>query len=251
MFGAVWVGDHGVCRYLMIGQQVQGGSVLDGSGIPTVVPDSSYVVGWLAAGTQCPDGSFVMIGLGSGAGAVALLTCFPEIDLTVIEIDPVVVGMCQRHFPLIDQLQDTGRLRIVVADANKYLSDSLREGDQWDVGLGDAYTGQNSLAINDPCRSALVKVTGDQWFNFIGTKDGPPIRHLHESMERLGKPITHVFDCSPDAGPAVLRNLMVTSATLDLPAIDEFEAFEGLDDESVDRVRARYRSMIGSDVTKV
>lgn len=255
MFGTLSVVQTDWARRIAIEQQNQGGSFLEpalvterGPVSPGPVFEASYMTGWLLAGTQNQTGRGLMIGLGSGAGAIGLLHCFPGIDLTVVEIDPQMVALATQHFPLIDHFQDLGRLQIVRADANQFLQDAAGRGESWDFLVGDAFTGTNHHHCPDDLLHLMTICSQSLWFNVIDNIGGRDLDGLVAKLQRLDRPC-QAFDFRPETPPNVARNLLVTTQPIDPQVADEFEPFQDLDHPNVDQVRAQYRSLLASSVS--
>jgi hypothetical protein len=247
MFGPVWVFDRQGVRSLAIGSQVQGGSVLDVHGDPGPIADSLYMNGWLMAGACRPDASGLMLGLGSGAGCTALLENFPDLDLTVVEIDPVVISVANTWFPLLARHQDSGRLRVVHADAADYVQASQAQGDRWDTGFVDAYQGQNELAVHDRELQAFMALVDNTWFNTIVVPGSP--RHLafRQLVRQNAQGLTREWDCQPGQAPGLPHNLVCTNAKVDDQVLDSLEPYENYDGPGVDDARARYRQVLQAE----
>ena len=210
-FGPVELRDSCGHRELLINGQVQGGAYFD-PGAEVIWPDlpdtapgpistAAYANGWLLAGLDHPVSSGLMIGLGSGCGAVQLLANFPGVDLTIVEIDPVIVQTALEGFPLLGYYMDRGMLDIRVADA----SDFLAEGhDHWDFGLADAYTGEAELVADH--LPDLIRRTDDLYLNVIDRFDGPSMRAIGECLQAADKPVREVFKSVPPGLLHVLRD---------------------------------------------
>lgn len=141
-FGALRVVEDEDLRALFIGSQCQGAvlRVTDDEG-PTPGPfaHSPFTTGWLLAGCRHPRGRGLMLGLGSGAGAVTLLSNFPELTLRVVEIDERLIELALGHYPRLARLHRQRRLEIVNADARDVVGDA---SEHFDFALLDAFTGE-------------------------------------------------------------------------------------------------------------
>lgn len=190
------------------------------------------MAGWLAAGVKEPKGDFVMVGLGSGAGAVGLLLNFPECYLTVVEYSPEVRELAEDAFPVLRFLQDQGRLVIVIEDAGEFFRTPQ---ERWDVGLADAYVGENDHLTH--YLDDFVKATDHQWFNVIGQ---PRTGVLPAMIKRY--PIRAAYTEYGHQG--VLANWLLTSVADDL-AYREFVPFPRLDHPSAVQARTHYHRLLG------
>ncbi len=248
MFGQLSVVETSGARRLYIDQQNQGGLVLGPDGQPLPIAMSGYTTGWLLAGSQNPTGEALMVGLGSGAGPVSLLTCFPGLDLTVIEIDPAVVEMAQKWFPDVAHLMDHGRLRVLTGDAVGVLQQSFESGDRWDFAMADAYQGSERHHCPDDLLAALLSVTPHLWFNCIDHQGGPDISLLSDHLAALGAPIQHVLDCAPKVGQQLKHNLICTTQAIDPQKADAFEPYQGTSGWAVEHAREQYVDLLGGEI---
>jgi hypothetical protein len=147
-FGKVRVIDEPYTRSLYINNQLQG-RVHKSPNAQDWEPNCSPGVGALSnnvfvsssvlLGCQVPQGSGLILGLGCGAGIMMNLACFPQMRLTVVEIDPVIIKLCLTFFPLIDYYKEQGRLQIIEADAETFLRSRPQGFDfiQFDVAVGE------------------------------------------------------------------------------------------------------------------
>jgi spermidine synthase len=74
------------------------------------------------------------IGLGGGRTVSYLSAALPDTAILAVELDKDVVDLAKKYF----KFKETARLRTVVADGRAFL---MRDKDQWDVILIDAYRG--------------------------------------------------------------------------------------------------------------
>lgn len=236
MFGPIQVVDRGDARLLLLNGQTQGGSLLQPpaasvdprlpSDAPGPLSSSAYTLGWVLAGLQNRYGSGVMIGLGSGAGVNELLYCCPDVDLTVIEIDPVMVDMALRGFPLLGYYLDRGRLDIKVASAEKYLRE---HNDVWDFGCADGYTGEQDL-VADYLPELCVHVN-NIYLNVIDRPDGPSMRNILQILDEQGKPAVEMIRALPPAYQtlpmSVRANWIVTNEPVDVELAQSSDVFPG------------------------
>lgn len=227
LFGPIYICDEFGARSLRLNYQVQGGCYF----VPTIlgmhpgpVAISKYVNGWLMAGTQQPEGTTIgMVGLGSGAGVVALLFNFPHLSIKVIEIDPVVIRLAFKCFPLLEHYTNEGRLDVIIGDATKVSLD-------YDVIFLDAYTG-----VNDPIHTPEL-LSKPLWFNCISS---------HKLAPEFAS-FKH-FDVAPELHPSMLRNMILTNQPIDRQKLDDFTPYEGLESPEVDELRTHYFTMIGNN----
>lgn len=248
MFGPVAVQDFGLVRELRINDQVQGGCYhvpaakafgARNAG-PGCVPTSRYMAGWMLAGVDNQQGSGVMVGLGSGVGPCAIIANFPEVDLTVVEIDPAVIELAEKYFPLLTHYQDLGRLRIVQADALEWLA---RTEDTFDFACADGYTGQNEIVSSYMPR--LLELADRTYVNCIDKVGGESYQNLLGLMADFGKPATELMCCG-GYSPMMPQNIIVTNVTNgQAGARESFVPFEKLPySDSVARFRHLYHTLL-------
>jgi hypothetical protein len=259
LFGPIEIRDTAVSRQILLNGQVQGGSYFNPSAgvfddelphdAPGPVAESAYALGWLIAGVLNPTGSGLMIGLGSGAGVVQLLANFPGVDLTVVEIDPVMAQAALTSYPLLDWYMNNGQLNIVIGDAADYLKARY---DVWDFACLDAYTGEQDLKFDHLALAA--ERADDLYLNVIDTLDGPILDAVLTQLREEGKPAKDVFKIPPYGHeiPYTKRsNWMVTTQHLDWQALGLFEPFPGLDYRTVRTVQEAWDLMLAMPVSAI
>ena len=230
LFGPIWVLDHLGTRMLTIGHQVQGAAYLSPAGpdgmTPGPVASSLYMTGWLLAGAMNPNGSGLMLGLGSGCGAVALLNSCPGVDLTVVEIDPAIVEAAHQGFPLLDYYQDQGRLHIVTSDATAYAHEALERHDHFDFACLDAYQGTNALQAPEELLYAMSQCCSNLWLNCIDMPHGPKIQAIVDCLEACGKPVVAI---KPIHGGESQQNVILSTQDIDPGLVAAFTPYPDLD----------------------
>jgi len=255
-FGPIAVRDQGGIRKLFLNDQLQGGSFLNPSASvvdaglsgPGPVSSSPYSYGWLLAGISNPTGSGIMIGLGSGAGATQFLYSFPEADLTVVEIDPKMVDVACSNYPLLDYYCNTGRLAIVVQDAESYLAE---EEDVWDFSLSDAYTGGKRGDIS--FLPGLCRRSENVYLNFIGHLGDQEMLRTLEELRTLKHAPTEVYKATyPQYVKdfSGLSNWIITDALVP-ETVETFKPFPKLSGKNVEFGRELWNLMLRSSVTSV
>lgn len=186
-YGHISVRDADGLRSLCCGALCHGSSYLESAGVgvgathaPGPVPEGSYPLGWSFAALPEPDGHLLMGGLGAGAGVTMLLHEFPELRITVVEIDPVVIRLARAHFPLLDKYVSEQRLSIISADLLEVAQRFHRP--TWSSALIDLYQESSILHCPADLLVALRACTGNVWLNIL---DGAGRERVHHSCEVL------------------------------------------------------------------
>lgn len=241
LFGEVDVRDYRGTRQLRINGQVQGAAYLDppcaDGTIPGPVSSSPYVTGWLLAGALNPKGKGLMIGLGSGAGATAVLANFPGITLDTLEIDPVIIELCLSNFPAVQAAVTAKRLRIICIDALKIVP--LLAGDPqrypYDFIMHDAYDGKALITGNQvEFLKSFAAVSKNVWINIIGVPTRDPMQTFLVDLAKAGIPMQSLFCAdytmmSPfDVHADGRRNWIVSTQKTDAASLDAFEPYSDL-----------------------
>lgn len=232
MFGTIQAVDTNGVRHLQLNGQIQGAAYLEpdasilapGLRGPGPMASSTYMTGWLLAGSQHPQASMLMVGLGSGAGAIQLLTVCPEVDITVVEIDPVMVDAATEAFPLLTYYQNQGRLNIVVEDATTY----VESDGPFEVALADAYDGITG-ALKDSYLPTLLARSGAVYLNCIDYLDGRAAMAIAELAAAFGKPLTQRLYASRfPPGEHPQANWILSTDQIDLSSAAMLEPFAEL-----------------------
>lgn len=259
-FGPIQVRDTPIARQVVLNGQIQGGSFLIPSAdfvddelpadAPGPVAEAAYALGWLLAGVHNPLGSGLMVGLGSGSGAVQLLYNFPGVDLTIIEIDPVMVQMALNAYPLLEWYINKGSLNIVVEDAETYLDDHF---DKWDFGCADGYTGGQSLV--DGYLSKLCDRTDHMYVNAIGALGDEAMRRVTGILSSSGHNVTEIFKATNLISPRAIyngrSNWVVISQEVDWDASQAFLPFDGCTEYSCKLVQNGWDHFLTSALSAV
>jgi hypothetical protein len=151
LFGKITVGQSDERRYLAIEQEREGSFYLI-DGQPGHLPASQYTAGFLPAGCHSNANTkatnALMLGLGAGAGVIALLSNFSKLHITVVEIDPEIIEIACRYFPLLAQYVDSGRLNIICQDAFSFVQthSQAHPSTHFDFAIIDIYQGNFTFA---------------------------------------------------------------------------------------------------------
>jgi hypothetical protein len=259
-FGQIAIEEDEDRRWLMIGNELEGGAFLQPSSHdvssdiplgPGPVSDLPYSLAWLLAGTQHPSGEALMIGLGSGSGAIALLYNFPQLKVTVIEIEPNIIQLASQFFPLIPYYIASGRLQIIAADAASFIT-------QWEkkftFAMVDAFSGQGSLILTQQdFYQALIRLSKNLWINYLGVLDESAMQHLEQDLIALNLPIN--FKLRPRLGSnripynkTQIHNWVLGTQFPDLSKAISFKPYAALanDDVVIKELQNSFRLMLST-----
>ncbi|NER34085.1 MAG: hypothetical protein F6J93_08590 [Oscillatoria sp. SIO1A7] len=242
MFGTVKVIDIPEFRTLWIDNQSQGNICKKPPANeceptcrpgPSFLSENLFAIGFLLVGCKLPDSSGLVLGLGCGAGLLMNLACFPQMRLTVVEIDPVVIRLCLTFFPLVQHYIDAGRLEIVEADAGAFLSSNQKKFDfiQFDIyqGKNNFYPQYGSVEF-----VKLMKKSAPLLFaNIIGKLEEPHLHRVLAAFDEAGEPIDTLYPGLPiDEPNPNYGNWIGLNQKVEIPA--DFIPFSDL---SPDRVK--------------
>lgn len=147
LFGPVSVGrSYPPNTYWMtINNEIEGQVFADQDEQPSAIAASRYLYGFIIPAWHFPASHGLMLGLGAGIGAVMLLALFPELSLTVVEIDPEVIRLTRTHFPLVSFYEKQQRLTMVQANAHDYI---FQTSQKFAFVLVDIFTGDEDSQHN-------------------------------------------------------------------------------------------------------
>jgi spermidine synthase len=77
----------------------------------------------------------LLIGLGGGTLASALIRLLPEAELSVVEIDPAIVQVARKYF----NFRPTARVRVAEEDGRVFVKRALKRGEKYDLIMLDAF----------------------------------------------------------------------------------------------------------------
>lgn len=217
MFGRVCVVEGFSRRRLFIDDQLQGGMYVH-SGKLQPLGENAYLYGWLIGGVHHPRSDAVMVGLGSSAGAITLLAEFPDMQLTVVEIDPTIIKAVESCFPFADEYIDQGRLQIVNADAQ----DFFERNESFDICFYDAYNGGESVA--DLPLAAACESCDSVYINVIDTLSGPHLKRCCDTLEKTGHQVGEIYRCQDGRGRfKTMANWVVSTDEPQWELLDSYE----------------------------
>jgi len=242
-------------RALFIGEQCQGAMYRqadDGGAEPGPFAWSPFTTGWLVPGYHHASGHGLMLGLGCGAGAVFLLTCFPELRLRVVEIDDKLIALALRLFPRLAQLCRSGRLEIVHADAREVVSSApTMATPPYDFVLLDLFSGnpEPPPLLHDSTFIANLSACARQlWANAIFTLGGAEQQTWLDRLKLGGRPIARMY---PTTGPeqwSTQPNNWILS-TNPAPPPKSFQPFATSSHFLAEAVRNDFRAMCARTIT--
>lgn len=135
-FGPVFVVDEGDTRSLRFGDPDGSDQTVIHLSDPKRVPLEYVQTAALGFSFPKAPRAALMIGLGGGAFMRVTRRWFPEVTMTAVEIDPVVVELAQQYFGVVADK----RSHLVVDDGGRYLK---RKTGPWDLVFLDAYDGDD------------------------------------------------------------------------------------------------------------
>ncbi len=195
-FAEIRVLQSPVSRYLCIADQIQGGYWLE-QGQPSPIPSSTYVAGLLFAASSPAIHKVLILGLGAACGAVALLAAYPQLDITVIELDLKIISAAKQQFPWVNHYQKNGRLNIIHGDGFSYLFNTQQT---FDLCFVDIFCGTATLPgeLSDKTVfQQLKRIAQHNVFNVILKDRWTAVEeHLHQ-WSAQGQTIKHVLPIEP------------------------------------------------------
>jgi hypothetical protein len=250
-FGPLRVIEDQDLRALYIGEQCQGAVFRhadDDGPRPGPLAHSPFTTGWLVAGSRHPEGRGLMLGLGSGAGAVTLLHNFPRMRLRVVEIDAALIEVALAWFPRLARLRRQGRLELVQADAREVVRRPVGGGEpEYDFALLDVFTGvpEPPPLVAEPgfvaglcARSRLVMA------NAILTLGGPAQHAWLALFAAAGRPIAGMIPTgAPEHWSLRPHNWLLSTAPVG-EAAASFVPYAGSTGFLAEAIRSDYRSMV-------
>lgn len=217
---------------VLINDQVQGAAALrpDATIVdpylsgPGPIPISRYVLGWhmivwSVLGDKYKHGTVFMVGLGSGIGPVSLLYEFPELQLTVVDIDPNIIEIVRQTYPLVEYYENEGRLVVICSDYKDYVAYASQRDMMFDIAMYDAYTGAANQDIRDPSED-ISDIAIDLACNIISCNaEHTRVRRIAALYRTLMRPAV-AFTVHPylPLGRQSCHNVLLTSV-LDLDVL--------------------------------
>jgi hypothetical protein len=156
-----------------------------------------------------------MLGLGAGIGVTMLLSLFPELSLTVVEIDLQVIQLAREYFPLIAFYEAQGRLQLIQSAAENYVQYSK---ETFAFTLLDVFSGDEGNQHNLALLHDVLRISPYFMANII-TSEASRSEVLEEWMWLRTTPAT----------ASEKSNWMLTNMTNMSPAIHDLYLFNGID----------------------
>jgi hypothetical protein len=249
-FGQLSVSDHGGVRTLSCSGICHGSMWLDPPAVidgmiyrPGPIPEAEYLLGWLLAAAARPDGHVLMAGLGSGAGPIALAWAFPELRITVAEIDPAVVELARRHFPLLPYYEQQGRIRVVTQDIVELAWTSTTN--DWSLACLDAFENGSHLHCPPALLQALHGRAEALWLNVLEVDNYRQTRRYADLLIDCGwEPTAVMAIVEPAGGGLMYGNVLLGTQPLALERLRNFAPFTALDHRQSQATHAELRSLI-------
>jgi len=194
---------------------------------PGPVPESVYLLGWIIAAAAKPDGHVLMAGLGSGVGPIALAWAFPDLTVTVVEIDPAIIALARQWFPLLAYYEAQGRIRIVTDDILAYVW-KAQEAD-WSVACLDAYEDEPRLLAPSSLLQALHGRADQIWMNIL-EEDGSQVTDRYAALLiDTGWEPTAVMPVHDPHGDVACGNVLLSTVMPDRALLSEVQPFSIID----------------------
>lgn len=203
------------------------------------------IVGWLLAGCGAPEGRGLMLGLGLGIGPVMLLHHFERLHLVAVELDPAVIELSLKHFPLLRMFCDQGRIELLQEDAREFIDRSRERFDFTVLDLHNGWEG-NPEVIDERLLASLCERSEAIWANLIGSKDSPWIAEFIRTCERIGCPTRVMSQSSHHWKVPISRNWLVTMHDQSAPDLSGFTPYKDADGEHVMMLRRQLRNLLDS-----
>ena len=194
---------------------------------PGPVPESVYLLGWLIAAAARPDGHVLMAGLGSGVGPIALAWAFPDLTVTVVEIDPAIIAMARQWFPLLAYYEAQGRIRIVTDDILAHVWQAPET--DWSVACLDAYKEIPRLHAPSSLLQALHGRVDQIWMNILEDGGTQVTDRYAELLIDTGWEPAAVMSVHDPHGDVACGNVLLSTAMPDRNALAAFTPFAAID----------------------
>ncbi|NER35339.1 MAG: tetratricopeptide repeat protein [Oscillatoria sp. SIO1A7] len=257
-FGTIKIIDDSETRSLWIEAQLQG-RVYKQPGAnewesasrsgPGPISNNFFAAGFLLVGCLQPEASGLVLGLGCGAGIAMSLACFPNLHLTVVEVDPTILRLCLTFFPMVQHYIDAGRLEIVQAEAEEF----LRENDRsFDFLQCDVYEGRSQLPPLFASKEAIQRLTATApliFANIIAQLNEPHLHRVLAAFDAAGKPFRMLYP-SKDIASAEATPINWLALTQEATISADFVPFAGQTGVEVETVRRNFATLQKNAVSR-
>lgn len=145
-----------------------------------------------------PSNEILMIGGGGYAWPKHVLSTKPEIQITVVELDPSITALARKWFyldQLLEEIPDTAdRLKLITADGRNYLEGTAN---RYAAIINDTFTGKDpalSLATIEALRITKTSLLpgGIYATNVVSEQEGEDISFLRDVVTTLNEVFAHV-----------------------------------------------------------
>lgn len=127
------------------------------------IPYLGLGVGIIANQTN-KDPRILLIGLGGGVLTNLLINAYKQINIIALEIDLVVYNIAKEAFGLIED----SRLEVRICDGLEYLSNAVKNGDNYDAVVYDIDVKDPSLGLSGPPKAFLAQEVLNNVKSLIG-----------------------------------------------------------------------------------
>lgn len=214
VFGSVSIIDsfYPDVRLMKINNEIEGQVFLDDNGIPSAVAVSRYLYAFIIPAWHFFDKKGLMLGLGAGIGATMLLTLFPELSLTVVEVSPEVIQLAREYFPLVSLYETQGRLLIIESSAENYVQKSQ---EKYAFTLLDVFSGDEGNQHNLALLNSVLRISPYFMANIISSE--PLLPDVSKEWMWL---------CASPVNPAQKTNWLLTNIQRIAPMMLEYQLFD-------------------------
>lgn len=145
-----------------------------------------------------PSNEILMIGGGGYAWPKHVLSTKPEMQITVVELDPSITALARKWFyldQLLEEIPDAAdRLKLITADGRNYLEGTAN---RYAAIINDTFTGKDpalSLATIEALRITKTSLLpgGIYATNVVSEQEGEDISFLRDVVTTLNEVFAHV-----------------------------------------------------------
>jgi hypothetical protein len=210
--------------------------------LPGPLPESLYLLTWLLAAAARPDGHVLMAGLGAGVGPIALAWAFPALRITVVEIDPEMITLARRHFPLLAHYEAQGQIRIVRQDIVEHVWQAT--DNDWSIACLDAYQETTSLYSPSALLQALHGRADAIWMNILESNGFEVTRRYADTLIDAGWQPQCVMPVQDHTEGIMCGNVLLGTQPIDVQALSTFAPFSSIDHPFAQRANAQLANLL-------